>query len=245
MEMQQRWEHKFVMLKNFPKFSPEAWTLEAKAKALRSPVVKKVVSFALGPDGTNIAQAAQQWHAEMGIKDKATINLCELPEAAVTRALAVQEEGTLGVFWTCAVFRRLNEIFFDNPETFPFFFSYDMLLDEMQLAAVSREESRLDRPALMVIATHVSPARLVKDLVGNGGARLVDASSNAEAARRCAAGEITACVTTESARMLHHLTTLHKFGSPLMVFFGGITKTGLNLLTAADGRADVTLPLES
>ncbi len=234
-----------IMLKQFPKFSSGEWSLEVKKRVLQSPVVRKVVSFALGPDGTNIAQAAQRWHAEMGIMDKAKIELCELPETAVTKTLALQEEGSLGIFWTCAVFRRLNEIFFDNPGTFPFFFSYEMLLDEMQLAAVSSEQSKLNTPSSMTIATHVSPSRLVKKLVDEGNARLVDASSNAEAARKCEVGEVTACITTETARVMHHLVTLHRFGSPLMVFFGGIAQSGLTLLTLADGRQDVTPALNS
>ncbi len=220
------------MLKQFPKFSPGEWTLEAKTKALRSPVVKKVVSLALGPNGTNIAQAAGRWHEEMGISNKAEIRLCDLPETAVTQTLELHEQGILGVFWTCAVFKRLYQIFFEHPETFPFFFQYDMLLDDMQLAAVSRERSKLDSPASMVIATHVSPAPLVASLV-IAHARVVDASSNAEAARRCEAGEVTACITTETARLMQHLVTLHRFGSPLMVFFGGITEAGLQLLDQA------------
>ncbi len=232
------------MLKQFPKFSPGEWTLEAKARALRSPVVKRVVSFALGPDGTNIMQAAGRWQEGTGISGKTTIKLCDLPETAVREALALQEDGALAVFWTCAVFRRLNEIFFDNPGTFPFFFQQDMLLDDMQLAAISRERSKLDTPALMTVATHISPARLVTDLVA-AGARVIDAKSNAEAALMCERGEVTACVTTESGRTLHSLVTLHEFGSPLMVFFGGVTESGLALLTRADGRGDVTPSLNS
>ncbi|MBI2623515.1 MAG: hypothetical protein HYW65_02975 [Candidatus Liptonbacteria bacterium] len=231
--MQQRWE--IHMLKSFLEFDPMKWTAETKKDVVKSPMVKKVVSFALGPNGTNIAQAAGRWHEEMGISAKAEIKLCDLPESAVRENLALHEDGALGVFWTCAVFKRLNEVFFDNPGTFPFFFQYDMLLDEMQLAAISRECSKIDNPASMTIATHVSPAPLVVELVA-AHARVVDASSNAEAARKCEAGEVTACITTETARLMQHLVTLHRFGSPLMVFFGGITESGLALLTLADGR---------
>jgi hypothetical protein len=40
-------------------------------------------------------------------------------------------------------------------------------------------------------------------------------------------------MTTTSARDLHRLTTAHIFGSPPMLFFGGITRRGLSVLEAA------------
>jgi hypothetical protein len=136
----------------------------------------------------------------------------------------------------------LHEVFFQNAATFPFFFKHSMLLDDMQLAGLSRETSKLNEPASMVIATHVSPEPLVRCLV-EAGARLVDAKSNAEAAQMCEEGNVTACVTTQSAQVLHGLVTLHEFGSPLMIFFGGITENGLQLLEKAAGYGDVTSPL--
>jgi hypothetical protein len=231
-------------LPHFQKFDLERWTKEVKWRAVRALEVKKVISFALGPDGTNIAQAARQWSEKLGITQKTEIVLCDLPETAVQKALAIQEEGVLGVFWTCAVFKRLHEIFFRNAKTFPFFFKHTMLLDDMQLAGLSREASKLDEPASMVIATHVSPAPLVACLV-DVGARLVDAKSNAEAAQMCEEGKVTACITTGSAQVLYGLATLHEFGSPPMIFFGGITEQGFRLLEKAAGYSDVTLPLNS
>jgi hypothetical protein len=59
------------------------------------------------------------------------------------------------------------------------------------------------------------------------------ADSNAEAAVRCAAGEAEACITTESARRLYGLVKLHSFGSPEMVFFGGICQRGAELVSQA------------
>lgn len=216
------------------------WTIENKKIALHAPQVKRVVSFTLGPEGTNIEQAAILWHKQMEIGHKAAIERCDLPETAVARAIEENTEGTLAVFWTCAVFARLNQVFFNNTSTFPFFFPQEMLLDDMQLAVrnriignVLREWGNDTKKRLGIrIATHVSPAPLLEHLK-NAGASLVNASSNSEAARMCKAGEVEACMTTESARIIYELTALHRFGSPLMVFFGGVTLVGLHLLEQA------------
>ena len=55
---------------------------------------------------------------------------------------------------------------------------------------------------------------------------VVEASSNANAAERCARGEADACITTEAARDLYDLVAIKVFGSPDMVFFAGITSSG-------------------
>jgi len=221
-----------ITLPTFPTAS-KTWTPVTKRLALNSHHVKKVISFALGPTGTNIEQAATEWHEAMGITRKAEIILCNLPETAVKQTLELNDPGVLGVFWTCAVFKRLHQVFFDQPGTFPFFFPHDMLLDEMQLAVFAKEAGKCitlgDGLETITIASHVSPAPLVSSLV-EGGARVVDASSNTEASRMCAAGEVSACITTESGRVIHGLTKVHSFGSPNMVFFGGISMEGLQLL---------------
>ena len=230
------------MLPVFPQFQPSNWTLDGKRAALQSPQVKKVVSFALGPAGTNIAQAAAEWHLAVGIGGKSEIVLCDLPETALQKTLELNEPGVLGVFWTCAVFKRLHQIFFDHPETFPFFFQHDMLLDEMQLAVFDENLGRhiADGVCLdtITIASHVSPAPLLSGLVHEG-AKVVDASSNTEASRMCAAGEVSACITTESGRMIHGLRKVHSFGSPLMIFFGGISMKGMRLLEGWRGSSNM------
>lgn len=226
----------------FPMFQPSSWTSDCKRAALQSPQVKKVILFALGPAGTNIEQAAIEWCKAMGIQAKTEIVLCNLPETALQKTLELCEPGVLGVFWTCAVFKRLHEVFFNHPETFPFFFQHDMLLDEMQLAVLEDEVGRCigDRAHLdaVTIASHVSPAPLVSSLV-TGGVRVIDASSNTEAARMCAAGEVSACITTESGRNIHGLRKVHSFGSPLMIFFGGISTSGMSLLENWRGSSNL------
>ncbi len=211
----------------FPQSS--LWSLGDQRLSLQAPEVKRVVSYALGPTGTNIEQAAKLWHVEMGVEPKAEIVLCDLPETAVKKAMEPHESGVLPVFWTCAVFKRMHTIFFGNPATLPLFHSYSMLLDEMQLASISPNVCEGNDLSGVTIASHVSPAPLVDLLVGIG-ARVIDASSNGEAARMCREGQVSACITTESARRIYDLETVHKFGSPVMVFFGGITADGLALL---------------
>ncbi|MCG7585295.1 hypothetical protein, partial [Photobacterium sp. OFAV2-7] len=51
---------------------------------------------------------------------------------------------------------------------------------------------------------------------------IIDASSNSDAAKLCAEGKVDACITTESARNIHGLKTVHEFGSPEMLFFASL-----------------------
>jgi len=201
-------------------------TTEAR-RALRSPIIQSVRSYALGPEGTNIMQAASRWHDEMGVAEKADLIPCETPEQAVLRTRETIEPGVLGVYWTCAVFVRENKVFFDNPDTLPFVFQQAMQLDDMQLATRPELLDDFDSlPADWRILSHPSPAPLVRQL----GCSVINVNSNADAAMRCAAGEGEACITTESARKIHGLLKLHSFGSPEMVFFGGICQHGVALL---------------
>jgi hypothetical protein len=205
-------------------------TMNETRRALRSGIIRSVQSFALGPDGTNIMLAASRWHDAMGVSKKADLIPCETPEQAVLRARATMASGVLAIYWTCAVFVRENKVFFDNPDTLPFVFQQTMQLDEMQLA--SRPEVASDFKSSHAdwrILSHPSPAPLVSGLACS----VINANSNADAARRCAGGEGEACITTETARKIHGLVKLHSFGSPEMVFFGGISQGGSALL----GRA--------
>jgi hypothetical protein len=199
-------------------------------RALGSSIVKSVCSYALGPEGTNIMQAAGRWHDAMGISKKAELISCETPEQAVLLARATVTSGVLAIYWTCAVFVRENKVFFGNPDTLPFIFQQTMLLDEMQLASRPEVAGNFNCfPADWRILSHPSPAPLISRL----DCSVINADSNADAARRCAAGEGEACITTENARKIHGLVKLHSFGSPEMVFFGGICQHGSVLLNRA------------
>ena len=222
------------VLSQFPALG--TWSESDKLSAIRSPRIKSVISLALGPQGTNIALAADKWHQTVGIEDKARIILTDLPETAVNWARELDSPGTLPVFWTCAVFARLYRLFFEQPDILPFFFIHEMKLDEMQLAA-NPEDVETVRHLMLVkenmrgirLASHISPTPLLTPLVKMG-AKIIDVKSNADAAEQCRRQEVEACVTTRSACDLYSLKTLHSFGSPPMIFFGGITANGLREL---------------
>jgi len=198
--------------------------------ALNSTSIRAVYNYALGPRGTNMMQAAGRWVDRMGIPAKSHMIACGRAEQALALARATTEEGVLGVFWTCAVYYRLFELFFENPDVLPFAFVETLSLDNMQLSC--RPELAPAFPSAASawrILSHPSPA----PLVGHLGCQVVKADSNAEAAVRCAAGEAEACITTETARQLYGLVKLHSFGSPEMIFFGGICQRGAKLIGQA------------
>lgn len=206
---------------------PAAPTLSPAELAVRlvSRRVRRVMHFALGPAGTNIAQACMSWSRENGIWDKAEFVLCSTPEDSLERARTVTEDGVLPLFWTCAVYFRLNELFFSNPDVFPFLFSQNMPLDNMQLCVRAELKEQEIAPGWRT-ASHPSPSPLVKDLPN----KVVLTTSNAQAAIMCASGQTELCITTAQAAALHKLHTLHMFGSPVMAFFAGTTRHGLNVL---------------
>lgn len=202
---------------------------------LRSPVIWKVVCCCLGPEGTNIEQAARLWVKRLKLTHKAEIVLRDTPEESLALARSITEKGVLAVFWTCAVYKNEHRLFFANPDVYPFYFQQEMALDEMQLACkpVDALQINIDvgLPVSWRVASHPSPATLVDGL-----AEVVLANSNAAAARDCASGKAELCITTESARKVYGLEKIHSFGSPSMIFFGGVTQHGQEQVESA--RAD-------
>jgi hypothetical protein len=219
----------------FPRFRPVSGLPACDRDircALASHRVTHVRNFALGPEGTNIAQACSRWIRRMEIEHKADIALCDTPENSIIAARQLTKPGILAVFWTCAVYSREMEVFFGNPDTFPFFAQEIMALDEMQLATRPELAATIEGqevPASWRIAAHPSPVALVSPHHRN----VVLVNSNAAAAVECAVGRVEACITTESARQRNNLKMLHLFGSPEMVFFAGITRAGAELMRRA------------
>lgn len=238
-------EIKIEGLKQFPSIEGLPQTSEEIKLALHSPLVRRIYCFALGPAGTNISQACEEWVESMALHRQTVIELCHTPEESLTRAREIGKEDVfleaektlvgkdeiLGIFWTCAVYYNLNKLFFENPDTLPFFIQYTMRLDEMQLA--TREEligqvAMANKvPEKWLIASHPSPAPLLPCQ------EVVLVNSNAVAAAKCREKEVELCITTESARRIHGLVKVHSFGSPPMVFFGGITQEGAQLIKRA------------
>jgi prephenate dehydratase len=110
-----------------------------------------------------------------------------------------------------------------------------MNLDEMQLATrpeLLPEIKNGKIPKDWKIASHPSPAPLVRKL----GNPIIFANSNAHAAELCQKGKTELCVTTESARKIYNLKKVFSFGSPPMIFFGGITAQTAQFLKNICGR---------
>lgn len=186
--------------------------------------VRAVKIFALGPAGTNMQQASQEWIRATDIAAKADITLCATPEDSIEQALSVTDPGVVPIFALCAVYFDLCKVYFTYGTNYTFLSHLYMPLDSMQLA--SRYDSLDELPPNATVATHYSPAPLLDGTSYQR--RLVD--SNAEAARQCASGETDACITTETARKLHGLKRNFLFGSPPMLFTFGTTLHGVDVL---------------
>ena len=211
---------------NLPKFCSTPTLSEAElVNLLHRPQVELVINFALGPKGTNIVQACKSWSRKNGIKDKTVVTLCNTPESSLVQARLVKEEGVLPLFWTCAVYYALNQLFFSNPDVFPFLFSHNMPLDNMQLC-VRTELAEQEWNNAWRVASHPSPTPLVANLPNP----VVKTTSNSQAAIMCRTGEVEACITTAQAAQIHELVTVHEFGSPAMIFFAGTTQHGMKTL---------------
>jgi hypothetical protein len=204
-------------------------------RCLEQSDVKEVRMFVLGPEGTNINQAARIWARSMGIVGKTRYRLFASEDGTdpvlsyAMKAREVTESGVLVIFWTCAVYFRLNELFFTLPDTAPLFISQSMDLDSMRLCVKPRDLPQVTDgriPEGWRVASHPSPT----PLVGQFSNEVVASGSNASAARSCAKGEVEACITTESAQRIYNLADIHIFGSPPMIFFGGITASGVKIL---------------
>lgn len=182
--------------------------------------IREIVLFALGPTGTNIEQAAKQWATHRGVSDKATVALCPTPEDAVWAARQENSPGVLPVFVLCAVYNRLHELYFSNPDCMFFLDHHYMPLDQMQLVA---NQSWTERDGVKVFV-HPSPAVLLSAFDAY---EIVYSRSNSDAANACAEDEDSLCITTETSRAMKGLRTIHRYGSPYMLFTFGTTPHGM------------------
>ncbi|MGF1727781.1 hypothetical protein [Photobacterium nomapromontoriensis] len=180
--------------------------------------VTKIKHYVLGPSGSNISQAAQGWSKLHSLCNKHELIYCITPEDAITRSEQEYKRGEINLAWTCAVYFKEHELFFSNHDHALFFDHYRMQLDQMQLAC--RKNKDLDFLSKITVASHPSPSVLLKH--DSAQFSITDATSNSDAARLCADGKVDTCITTESAKKLYDLNTLHEFGSPEMVFFASL-----------------------
>jgi len=193
-------------------------------KYLNSPYIERIMLYALGPNGTNIQQAAHKWADSIGIKDKTDIVLCPSPDVEVELAMQETRPHIVPVFSLCAVYYDLCNIFFKYGSNYTFLSHLYMRLDGMQLA--SKKDSIEDISPNALVSTHNSPSVLLE----NNNYRLVYANSNSEAAKMCYEDAVEACITTESARRIYGLKQNISFGSPSMLFTFGTTQHGLKEL---------------
>jgi hypothetical protein len=187
---------------------------------VRSPAVREVRLHALGPAGTNIAQACEHFIVREGIADKTTLIVHDRkiePREYAAIARSEVRPGVLPLHVECAVYYGLRDLYDERPDEVIFASQLYMPLDTMQLAC--RDLRGLDaRRGSLVIASHPSPLGLVKPLFAAGVVVHRHASSNADAAAMVRLGDADLCITTEAAGRRHGLHTLHRFGSPTMLF---------------------------
>lgn len=210
-------ERKEVIKEQMPK--------DILARKLKRIDVKRVELFVLGPEGTNISQAAWQWAFHNDILDKTNFVYCGTPEEEIELAGQVKEDGIMPIFTLCAVYYNLHKLFFKYTDYYFFLSHYYMNLDNMQLAATVNSLTKL--PEKASVASHYSPAILVEDW----GFKIEKANSNSHAAKMCRDGEVDACITTETAKNIYNLNKLHDFGSPKMLFTFGTTSSGFETLS--------------
>lgn len=193
--------------------------------------VSKIIIFVLGPSGNNIEQAAKQWAKNLNLTEKSEFIYCNTPTEELERALQINDPETFPIFVLCAVYNKLNELYFTYEDCYFFMHHYYMPLDEMQLVA---RKAVKEVPTEWTIASHPSPMPLLQSLKN----KIVEAYSNAHAAMLCAEGFVDACITTEKARKIYSLERIHSFGSPIMLFTFGTTRHGINLINQVSENSE-------
>lgn len=200
----------------------DIFTYAELRKLLQGDKAGTINMHALGPTGTNIAQASASYlrdHAEGRGEVIVHPNKVE-PMRYAQIAAEERSASILPLHMECAVYYDMGRLFRDRVRETVFADQHNMPLDEMQLAAaVGTDLSALQRT--IRIASHPSPIALVKPWLDAEAAKYIKASSNSDAADMVLRGEADACITTESGRRTRDLAKVHSFGSPVMMFTVG------------------------
>ena len=212
-----------MAVKKLKRFPEVQFSSDEVVEVLRNQNIKEVNFSVLGPEGTNISQSSKRWSMEMEIAYKSVYSFCDTPDQSVENARKIRSPSTFPLFVACAVYYDMHRLFFENPDCYVLMDHHYMQLDNMQLAA---REAASEIPAGWVIASHPSPKPLLSPLEN----KIIDSTSNSAAAKSCAEGVVDACMTTETARRIYGLETIHEFGSPVMLFTYGTTPHGVKLL---------------
>ncbi|GLU34065.1 hypothetical protein WKR88_05085 [Trinickia caryophylli] len=164
----------------------------------------------LGPPGTNCEKAAKVYLDRRGIDGQ--VLLYETLEEAADEMMCTEEPDD--VLLGCIVYPYLHELVFRNHHWMKLVDcfvvdTYDMVFAS-RLADVSRIAS---------IGSHPAPVDLLAGVTGLPGAlEPVLVTSNAEAARLCAAGRFDGCISTRLAAERAGLHILQNFGPVPMGF---------------------------
>ncbi|MDD5110122.1 MAG: hypothetical protein PHI63_02810 [Patescibacteria group bacterium] len=216
-------------------------------EALRADGVSEIRNFVLGPKVgmSSICQACQRWLIRTRLASKATVITGNDPVTYLAQALEVREVGVVPLFWTSPVLGNEKDLFFGpGAGTLMFWIVERMRLDGLQLAARPQNATSFVISALQTthrvppdwryITSHRSLQPLLLDVLrANRDLEWVQAMSTGHAAELCAAKQVDACVCTEVMRQQYRLETLQEFGSPDMLFFGGLTPHGASVIRAA------------
>ncbi|WP_029029173.1 hypothetical protein [Salinarimonas rosea] len=155
----------------------------------------------LGPSGTNCEAAAAHYAEAHGLVAEVVLHRT-LEEAMV---LVLEDPGA--ALLGCVVYPDLHGLVFPYLDRMTL--ADQFLFDTFPMVLAARSANG----AVALVATHPAPRALVP---AEHEVRLV--TSNAEAARLCAAGEVDACITTAVAAERNGLVVLRDHGPVPMGF---------------------------
>lgn len=195
---------------------------------LKSSSVDKIIAHTLGPKGTNISQAMEQYIKSLSVEGKTEFIVHPKgvePRVYAEMALKQVKDGVIPIHMECAVYYEMGALFDERPKEVVFADHHYMMLDAMQLASV-KELEELAVGGHMRIATHPTPRPIISGWEKQGVAQWIKATSNSAAAEMVMSGEADACITTGSSLAgKDRLVSRHMIGSPWMIFTIG---TSLN-----------------
>lgn len=154
----------------------------------------------LGPNGTNLAAAANEWFSRNNIEGEVKLY------GTVEGAIELMPRHASHALLTCAVYPNLYNVVFNNLARLKFIDSFIWSTFPMLLAS---RDGNLPK----TVATHPAPQSLVPE-----GMERVITTSNAQAAVDCATGKTDGCITTLAALKMHGLKVVEDFGPVPMVF---------------------------
>ncbi|WP_319381406.1 hypothetical protein [Thiomicrorhabdus sp.] len=165
---------------------------------------KELVIHTLGPSGTNCEMAAQHW-----MKEHNSIGRVVLHQTLEEAQAATLEDQENAMLLGCVVYPDLHNIVFEHLQEFELMECFVVPTLEMVLAGHKSEISVEDR-----FICHPAP----KSLLPKAAKHVELATSNAEAARRCALHQADFCITTLPSALENGLMVVQRFGEIKMGF---------------------------